>query len=287
MNARSELPLGIFHGVPIADYHQGPGVSNSGLGDFAKSPLHFHALHLNPERPPEEEKPGHLHGNLAHCAILEPAEFDKRYHVGPTCNRNTKGWHAFVDALPTGIVGIQEEQRQIAHAQAMSVRSIPDVASLLDKGRPEVSAWWIDPATGELCRCRPDHVGDIRSDAVILLDAKTCSDASPAEFSRQIARKGYHRQAAWYSDGYAAASGKTVLAFVFAAVETAWPFAASAVMLDDESLERGRAENAELLERFAACRRAGSWPSYSAAIELVTLPRWAAQPLTTTEESTA
>lgn len=85
-----------------------------------------------------------------------------------------------------------------------------------------------DPATGELCRCRPDWAHPTGDRGVILVDVKTCGDASPREFGRQVARKGYHRQAAFYSDGYEIASGKRVLGFVFVAVESTWPFAASA-----------------------------------------------------------
>lgn len=288
MNARTDIPLGLVHDMPIADYHGSEGISNTALGDFAKSPRHYHALHLNPLRPPPpKEKPSQLDGNLAHCAFLEPEAFDKRYSVGPTCNRNTKLWTAFVDSLPTGVKAIQEDQRQTAFAQAESLASLPDIAALRAKGRAEVSAYWVDPVTGLLCRCRPDFVSDTRDDAVILVDVKTCGDASPGEFARQIARMGYHRQDAHYSDGFEIASGKKVLGFVFAAVEDKWPFAASAVMLDEESIERGRAENRALLDRLAECKRSGTWPCYSNAIELVTLPRWAtAEPLpTTTEES--
>lgn len=289
MNARTDLPLGLVHDLPIADYHASPGISNSGLGDFARSPFHFHALHLNPLRPPAKETPSQLAGNLFHCAIFESDDFAARYPVGPNVKtKNSRDWHAFEESLQPGQVAIKAEQAEIAQAQALSVRSNPELARLLRNGRHEVSAYWIDPATGELCRCRPDWTHTVNPDGVILLDGKTCGDASPSEFARQIGRMGYHRQAAFYTDGYEAATGKTVLAFIFGAVEDKWPFASSAVMLDDESLERGRAENAELLERYAACRRANDWPGYGAGVELVTLPRWlTAKPLTTTEESPA
>lgn len=288
MNARTEIPLGIFHGVPIADYHASAGISNSGLGDFARSPLHFHALHLNPARPAEEETPAQLVGSLAHCMILEPEAFMQRYAVGPVDDKRLAAWKAW-EALPRpkGIECIKPSQHEVAKAQALSVRSIPDVAQLLATGAPEVSAYWTDHATGELCRCRPDWVHPVQGRGVILVDVKTCGNASPQEFARQIGRMAYHRQAAWYTDGYSIAAETPVLGFIFIAVETAWPFAASAVMLDDESLEQGRTENAELLERFSQCRKADSWPSYSNAIELVTLPRWAAAPVSTTEESLA
>lgn len=274
MNARIELPLGLYYDLPIAEYHASPGMSNSGLGDFAQSPLHYFALHLDPNRPPVEETPAQLVGNLAHCAILEADCFAKRYVVGPDCRRGTKEWNAFTDAHP-GATAIKPDQRAVAQAQVRSVRSLPDVAKLLAIGHPEVSAFWIDQATGELCRCRPDWVHPVGDRGVILVDVKTCGNASPREFARQVGRMGYHRQAAFYSDGYEVASGQRVLGFVFVAVETAWPYAAAAVMLDDESLAKGRAEITEMLPRFAECSSADRWPGYSESIELISLPAWA------------
>jgi hypothetical protein len=266
----------IVHGMPIDEYHASAGISCSGLHDFARSPLHYYALHRDPARPPREDKAGQLEGTLAHCAILEPGEFGRRYAVGPNISRATKEWKTF-EACWTrnGMVPIKQHDAAVASAQAASVNALPEVAALLSRGHAEVSAFWIDDATGEPCRCRPDWVHPIDDKRVILLDAKTCGDASPGDFLRQIARKGYHRQAAWYSDGYAAAACVEVAAFVFVAVESAWPFAACAVMLDDDSLQQGRRENRALLDRYGECNRTNTWPGYSAAIELVSLPVWA------------
>lgn len=269
----ADFPLGLRFNLPAEQYHAMPGVSASGLRDFARSPLHYFALHLDPARPAPTEKAGQLEGTLAHCAILEPDQFDARYAIGPDVSRTTKEWKAW-EASETR-QAIKPQQAAVARAQARSVRLLPDVARLLSVGQPEVSAFWIDPATGEQCRCRPDWVHPVGEDAVILLDVKTYSDASPEEFARQVARKGYHCQAAWYSDGYAAASGKRVLGFVFVAVETAWPYAACACMLDDEGLQRGRDINAGLMASYAECRSTGVWPGYSQTIELITLPAWA------------
>ena len=280
MSARPDIPLGLFHDMPIAEYHGSAGISNSGLSDFARSPYHFHALHINPQRPTEEETAAQLHGNLAHCEILEPEQFMARYAVGPVDDKRIAAWKAWEKELETDFTGrtaIKPSQREIAKAQALSVRSIPDVAKLLETGRPEVSAYWIDPATGELCRCRPDFVHPVGDDAVVLVDVKTYSTAAPDEFSRQVARMGYAKQAAFYSDGYAIASGKKVLGFVFIAVESNWPYAAGAYMLPDEWLELARIEIRDLLARYAECRAADNWPGYCDTVRLLDMPGWVAR----------
>jgi len=258
----------------IDAYHGGEGISKTGLDRIARSPAHYFALTLDPHRPPEKDRAGQLEGQLGHCAILEPAEFDKRYIVGPDVNRNTKAWKEFLESAGDRIA-IKPDQYEAAMRQAESVRRLPDIAEALATGNPEVSAYWTDPRTGVLCRCRPDWVHPVGDEAVILLDVKTYSDASLEEFARQCARKAYHKQAAYYSDGYAAASGKRVLAFIFVAVETDWPHAASATMLDGQAIEQGRIEYRRNLETYAQCLKTGHWPGYSAGIETVSLPRWA------------
>lgn len=272
MSARPPFPLGVYYEMPNAEYQASPGVSHTGLTDFAQSPFHFFARHLDPNRPARETKAGQLEGSLTHCAALEPEHFDARYPVGPALNRNTKAWKEFAEQHP-GRDCIQPDQRTAAFAQAKSVRA--KLGGLMDTGRAEVSAFWIDPITGELCRCRPDWVHPI-GDGVILVDLKTYSDASPREFARQVLRKGYHRQAAHYTDGFSIASGLPVVGFVFAAVETTWPYAASAVMLDDDYLQAGRLLNRDLLNRYSECRAANHWPAYGDSIEEIEMPRRAA-----------
>lgn len=285
---------GIYYDIPIDLYHDGVGISKTGLDYIARSPLHFYSQYLDPNRPPEKDRRGdQLTGQLLHCALLEPSEFDRRYAAMPPdaparptdAMRNAKNpsdssiervrwWDAFT-FKNDGKTIVTSEQRVEAFAQAASIRALPEIGKALARGRAEVSAYWIDEATGELCRCRPDWVSDVDDDSVILIDAKTYSDASPDDFRRQIARMAYHVQDAWYSDGYEKASGKTVLGFIFAAVETERPYAASPIMLDDEGVQQGRRDYRRLLNSYAQCRRTGIWPGYSNTIEVVTLPAWA------------
>lgn len=291
-----ELP----HGVPgIADdisieaYHAMPGISKTGLDMINRSPAHYYAWHLDPMRPPPPERAGQLEGTLAHCAVLEPQAFTLRYAVAPPdaprrptdAQRNAKNrsdssqksvdyWERF-EADNEGKTLITAQQYATAMRQAQSMRRLPEVAEALERGKPEVSAMWVDARTGELCRCRPDWVADYGARRVVLLDVKTCGDASADEFRRQIARKRYHVQHAFYSDGYAAATGVDVMAFVFVAVESEWPYQANAIMLDDRSAEQGRREYRRNLAMYAQCRQRGEWPGYGEQIQLVDLPAWA------------
>lgn len=308
MSARDPLvfPPGLFYGVDIADYHRAAGISKTGLDHINKSPASYYAHHLDPARPPEKERAGQLEGNLAHCAILEPDQFDARYVVLPedaprkptaaqwaakAPSADSKAamewWQQFSAANHSRTV-ITADQHAVAMAQAASVRKIPDVAAALSVGRPEVTAVWTDPETGVLCRCRPDWVHDCGPSGVVLLDIKTYSDASPDEFRRQVARKRYHVQNAFYADGYAQASGRRVLGFVFVAVETEWPFFASATLLTSDrteltesgplfvggAIEQGRREYQRNLATYKHCTDFNEWPGFP-EIQTIDLPAWA------------
>ncbi|SCK49403.1 hypothetical protein VAR608DRAFT_4920 [Variovorax sp. HW608] len=283
---REPARTGLVCDLPIEQYHADTGsISKSGLDDMARSPAHYYARHLDPKRPAPREKAGQLEGTLAHCATLEPDQFARRYRVGANVNRNTKVWKAFAEkAQADGLEPIQLYQYEAARLQAESVRSLPEVKEALAEGHAEVSAYWRDEATQVLCRCRPDWTSPTGMSGCILVDVKTYADASASQFVRQIARKSYAAQAAYYSDGFAAASGLTVHGFVFVAVESEWPHAAACYMLDDESLEAGRRWYQRHLATYAECLRIGEWPGYSARIELLSLPRWATVETTTIDE---
>lgn len=267
--------FGVFDGVPNEVYQKAPGISNSGLLLVGQAPAIYYGRRLDPNRPPEKDRGGQIEGTLAHCAILEPDEFYERFTVGPTLNRNTKAWKEFAaEAEAAGKTPIQQPQADMAWRQRDSVLAIPDIAeALAQPGRAERSAWWTDPETEELCKVRPDYVAEFDA-GDILLDLKTYSSAEPFEFSRQIGRKGYHQQDAMYTEGWHVASGRAVLAFVFVVVETEYPYAASAVVLDEESKQAGYLLFRRNLETYSECRRNQHWPGYCTGIEEVSIPSY-------------
>lgn len=274
MNARSELPLGILRGLPFCDYLKVPALSNSGLKLLDKSPLHLQASR-DPARPDAEPSDALRRGSLLHTMVLEPNTFAARYCVKPEgMSFSTKDGKAWRDAVPAGVEIISAAEHQASIWQARNLRTLPEIAALLGSGEAEVSFFWFDQRTGTYCKGRADWV--FRTPAgVVLLDLKTTEDATPAAFARSVARYGYHRQAAWYSDGWTQATGEPVLGFVFGAVESAWPHDAVPYMLDDEAVTKARAQIENLLDLHAQCESAGEWPGIGREITTLSLPAWA------------
>lgn len=268
--------LGVFDCMSNADYRAASGLSNSAMSAMANSPAHYYALYKAEGRPGSGSTAAMLAGTLAHCAILEPAELYARYVCKPAGHDGrTAAGKLWAASVPAGATVIDPAELAAAQAQRAAVLAVPDLIELLAIGIPEQSAFWIDPATGLLCKCRPDWTHPLADGRVILVDVKTTRDASPNGFSRAVNQYGYHRQAAHYSRGYELASGNEVAAFVFAAVTSAYPFIAMAYVLDAETLQQGATECSELTELFALCCKSENWPTYGSGVVQIGLPAWA------------
>ena len=275
MNARVESPLGLITDMPAEEYHSTHALSAGGLKRLRQSPMHFWAHQIDPNRTPSTPTAAMKAGTLAHCALLEPWALRDRYVIRPEgLDGRTKEGKAWLAAVPAGSIAVSFDEMETAAKQAQAVHSLPEIAAFMNNGRAETSAFWIDEATGELCKCRPDWTSDA-GDGVVIIDLKTCQDASLSGFPKTIANFGYHLQAAWYADGYEKATGRMVIGFVFACVESAAPHAAAAYMLDDSSMEKARAENRRLLELYASCKDENRWPGYTNTIQVLSLPAWA------------
>jgi exodeoxyribonuclease VIII len=281
MNAPDRITLGLHPDMPSEQYHRIAAMSAGGLKRMRQSPAHFYGKQLDPNRPQgdNEPTPAMKAGTLFHVALFEPEAIAERYIVKPDgmsfASKDGKAWR---DALPAGIEVTDADALAKARAQARNVRASPDIAALMSDGMAEASAFWIDEQTGELCKCRPDWCSPT-GDGVVLIDGKSCQDASPEGFARTAWNMGYLHTAAWYIDGYQAATGQRVHGYVFAAVEHEWPHVAAPYMVPDDVLDLARADNRRLLNLYAECRRTGNWPGYSAGISLITLPVWAQRAL--------
>lgn len=276
MNAPEALQLGLHKSMPAERYHSIAAMSAGGLKRMRMSPAHFYGLQMDPERPRSgDPTPAMKAGTLFHVALFEPDALATRYVIKPEgmsfASKDGKAWR---DAQPAGVDIIDADALAKAKTQARNVRADADIAALMADGFAESSAFWLDDHTGELCKCRPDWTSPA-GDGVVLVDGKSCPDASPEGFGRTAWNMGYLHTAAWYVDGFEAATGQKVLGYVFAAVEHDWPHVAAPYMVPDDVLDKARSENRRLLDLYAECRRTGVWPGYSSGVSLLQLPAWA------------
>jgi exodeoxyribonuclease VIII len=71
---------GVYADISNAEYHGGPGVSNSGLAIIRKSPLHFRARQLAAND--NEPTAAQATGTAFHALLLEPESFYRDYCLG-------------------------------------------------------------------------------------------------------------------------------------------------------------------------------------------------------------
>lgn len=256
--------------VTNAQYHADPAVSKSHLDIVAKSPRHYWHRFLDPNRVIPEPTPAMVLGSAVHTRVLEPHRYDIEYAVAPQVNRATKAgkeaWAEFVEQAGRKTV-LTAEQDELAAAVANAVWNHPAASLVLSKpGLVEQTYSWVDEATGEKCKCRPDWHSDCRR---LLVDLKTTEDASPAGFARSIYKFRYHVQANWYQRPFAEAEQ-----FVFIAVEKSPPYLVGVYVATPEMVAAGGRTADRDLARLAECRAADEWPGYSDEIVPIDLPRW-------------
>jgi hypothetical protein len=280
-----EVPDGIYANLDASAYHDGPGISKSGLDLIAQSPAHY-KLDLDERRKrweggqQQQPSPAFRLGSLAHSAILEPHTVNDLYRVIPAdINRKTKaGREEWAQWQKENADFTHVTQDEIAAAAAMkeAVYASEDARMMLRSGddvRTESSVYWHE---GDIqCRCRPDvwHI-----DEGVLVDLKTTNDASPRGFARSVSKFRYHVQAAFYllgtGVGLEAWREEPATAFYIVAVEKAPPYGVAVYHMSPEYVALGTREALSNLETYASCIQADYWPSYNSTIHTIEPPKW-------------
>ena len=256
---------GIYTDIGINTYHASPGISASGIKLLARSPAHYRYGQ-------RKDSPALMMGRVIDCAVLEPHLFELQYAQAPDCRRGTKEWQAAEEAA-NGKELLKPDEWKTANEIRDAVFRHPTIEKLLDGTQTiQESAYWIDPATGLLCKCRPDAS---RKDWRCLIDLKSTQDARAWPFSGDIKRYGYHMQASWYLDGYSIASGEQYEDFVFIALEKEPPYALMVYDLDKASIDQARREIESLMRTYQVCMERNEWPAYPAHLTPISLPKWA------------
>lgn len=255
--------------ISNADYHADPAVSASHLKEISRSPFHYWSRYINPDRAPMVPTAAMRLGSLVHCAVLEPDELQKRYQLAPD-RRTKEGKAAVVEMAAAGIEAVSEADLAQALQMADAVCSNRTSALLLSSGLAEQSYWWDDVATGMKCKCRPDWIN-----GNVIVDLKTCQDASPAGFAKSVAQWSYQQQAAHYL------AGTLATRFIFIAVEKSAPYAVACYELDTEAMIHGSVSRYNNLRKIQDCAAIHNYPGYTDGVETISLPGWALKDQTT------
>ncbi len=263
---------GVFPDMSRETYDGLQRVNWSSLKGLIRSPAHY--LHGTQKRD-KDTNPRKL-GRCTHLATLEPELFKTQCAVWDDGRRFGKKWDAFQDAHAGLEILTAEEYERCVDIQT-AVRSNATAMKHLSGGRSEVSVLWTHHADGvggldgyamEL-KGRVDFLS-----AGAIVDLKSTRDASPDGFAKEVYRYRYHTQAAIYSDGVLAATGKE-LPYLIVAVESEAPHVVQVYRVPDEILDVGREEYRALLDRLNYCRKTNAWPGYADGEMDLTLPRWA------------
>lgn len=267
------MTTGIYPNLSIRDYHASDGISKSGLDLISRSPRHYWHDKQHGER---KETPALVFGSLVHTLTLDESRYKAEYAVEPFgVNKRTNAGKAEYDAWLTeeaaGRTVVTVDQVREAKDIAYAVRQHPMAGRLLTSGQAETSLYWADSVTDVLCKCRPDW---LREDGIIV-DLKTCADASAEAFMRASWSYRYHVQAAFYSDGVRAATGMAVQKFIIIAVEKEPPYCLACYIMDAEQMAHGLRAYRRDLDTYAECLKADSWPAYPEGLQYLTTPPWA------------
>lgn len=262
-------------------YNQEAGIRRSALWKIARSPQHFK---YELEHPSEKTQ-ALMFGAAAHTAVLLPATFKEMYAVAQFDGRTKDGKAERQAAQEKGITLLTAEQMAAIDGIVDAVNGNPYARRLLE-GPHEVSYFWDDDITGEQCKCRTDCETDIDGQHYIV-DLKTCADASTDAFMRDAIKYGYFMQAAMYSVGVKAVTGKDST-FVFLCVEKEAPYAINIIPCGEKEItlgmdgdKYGKAKGfRELIGIYHQCIETGTWPGpmgFGGEPSEFRLPKWLAE----------
>ena len=270
-------PVGV-HTISEAEYHADTvALSSSGARRLLppSCPAKFRHEQLH-GRPP---KAAFDFGHAAHSLILGVGQ--------PLVIVDAKNWTTKAakeqrdEAYAAGHVPILVSEHEQVVAMAAAIREHPTAAALLDPstGAPEQSLYWTDERTGVPLRARLDWLPHVTERRMVIPDYKTTISADPESIAKSVWTYGYYAQAAFYIDAVHALGLDDDPAFVLICQEKTAPYLVAVVEPDAQALAVGRARNRQAIDIYADCTATDTWPGYSEAVELVSLPRWAATDL--------
>lgn len=264
-----------------SNYHTEPGLSASGLKLLAKSPAHFKG-----EKPPATE--AMKFGSQAHCAILEPEEFDNRYTVMPEGldRRSKEGKAAYEAIIASGKEPIRADDMAEILAIQAAVQSHPEFAYLLTLNPLFEHEIFLDMAGVGPVKMKADMVilPCTQFPNGLIYDLKSVPSAAHDDFFRSMWNGNGFIQPAWYAMLFQQKYNTAGLPeFWWHAAEKKAPWLTAIYRCHEELLSYGDTQIDTLLDIYTDCMRADKWPGYSTDVIDLEAPDWAIAAMNTTD----
>lgn len=249
---------GIYHNLSNADYHADPAIGSTSVKQISVSPAN---LYFNPFK---GSKSAHI-GSAIHAAILEPDVYTRDFYLLPDgLDRRSADYKAAVSEYGSDFVLVGGEVETVNRMVESARMNSDFVDYMRSPGKSEISMFATCDITGLNLKCRFDRLSESYP---YPLDVKSCRDASERGFSSAFGQYHYHIQAAFYLHVLRLVTGRDLNQFCFFAVENTPPYRNCMYYIGEESLERGRKQMFEALEKLAECME-----SESARYEGIVLP---------------
>jgi len=266
-------------GLSLSAYHDRPEWSHSQIEVLLESAPLFYGRFISREFP----KPASDvfdDGTIVHTVLTHDQRIEDILAIIPGDVLNAHGhrkgalWNDWWQAN-AGRIQRKRDECDALFRMVDSVRAHPKARWLLEgEGEFEYSIIWRDEETGLSLRARPDKLSFFRGDCLVS-DIKTTRSFNPRTFGNDVAKYGYHRQAAWYIDGVTAL-GWHVPAYCFITVDKTPAHETHVYELMPSAIELGRQQNRQLLTELKHRLETGDWnaPDHDSIIEL-DMPTWA------------
>lgn len=270
-----EFKPGRFNDISLEEYHKMKGFSKSALDHIDRSMLHY----FDYLKGGSEQAKAMLFGSAFHSALLTPDLFEKEYFSLPKLDMRKKECKELYAELCVENVGkqpVSEDDYESIQVMVDRIMNHPTAPEFFKDGEPENSFFWNEETTDIMCKCRPDFLPNNDN---IVIEVKTCQDASFKEFQKTIVNRRYHVQAAMFVDGVSLAISEQPRDFFIVAIESAPPYAIAIYDMRD-CISLGRASYQMTLNRIKKYYKAVDngeevYPGYNKNIQQMALPGWA------------
>lgn len=248
---------GIYYDMPDSEYFAAPGLSQSGLKQFARTPAHYRASM-------ERTTTALNFGKVYHMFLLEPKRVNIECAFKPEGfdGRKIEGKTWMKENEQKFIVSVDEQMDLLA--MLARFRENETARSLLKKSIKEVSIFWMDPDFGFMCKARIDLLCMALKIAADLKTTKATVDADT--FIRESQKYGYHIQAWWYLRGLKVLTGED---FSFLAVpqEKKPIYGVAVFKISEAKLAEAQGQIMPLLPAYAKCLETDVWPAYPDCVQ--------------------